>query len=432
MPDQSKSSNWRFETKAVHAGFAGDPTTKAVATPVYQTVAYAFDNTQHGADLFDLKVMGNIYTRIMNPTQDMLEQRVAALEGGIASLALASGQAAITYAIQTIAEAGDNIVSAATLYGGTYNLFAHTMPQYGIQVRFADYRKPESFEALIDSKTKAIYCETIGNPLGNVTDIGRLADIAHRHGIPLIVDNTVPSPYLCRPIEHGADIVVHSLTKYMGGHGTSVAGAIVDSGKFPWAEHKERFRRLNEPDVSYHGVVYTEALGPAAFIGRARVVPLRNTGAAISPFNAFQIMQGIETLPLRMDRICANSLAVADFLSNHAKVNWVNYAGLPNHADHALVKKYMNGRASGILNFGLKGGREAGARFQDALSLFTRLVNIGDCKSLACHPATTTHRQLSPEELKSAGVSEDMVRLSLGIEHQDDLIEDLSQALAAA
>jgi O-acetylhomoserine (thiol)-lyase len=432
MPDQSKSSNWRFETKAVHAGFAGDPTTKAVATPVYQTVAYAFDNTQHGADLFDLKVMGNIYTRIMNPTQDMLEQRVAALEGGIASLALASGQAAITYAIQTIAEAGDNIVSAATLYGGTYNLFAHTMPQYGIQVRFADYRKPESFEALIDSKTKAIYCETIGNPLGNVTDIGRLADIAHRHGVPLIVDNTVPSPYLCRPIEHGADIVVHSLTKYMGGHGTSVAGAIVDSGKFPWAEHKERFRRLNEPDVSYHGVVYTEALGPAAFIGRARVVPLRNTGAAISPFNAFQIMQGIETLPLRMDRICANSLAVADFLSNHAKVNWVNYAGLANHADHALVKKYMNGRASGILNFGLKGGREAGARFQDALSLFTRLVNIGDCKSLACHPATTTHRQLSPEELKSAGVSEDMVRLSLGIEHQDDLIEDLSQALDAA
>ena len=432
MPDQSKSSNWRFETKAVHAGFAGDPTTKAVATPVYQTVAYAFDNTQHGADLFDLKVMGNIYTRIMNPTQDMLEQRVAALEGGIASLALASGQAAITYAIQTIAEAGDNIVSAATLYGGTYNLFAHTMPQYGIQVRFADYRKPESFEALIDSKTKAIYCETIGNPLGNVTDIGRLADIAHRHGIPLIVDNTVPSPYLCRPIEYGADIVVHSLTKYMGGHGTTVAGAIVDSGKFPWAEHKERFRRLNEPDVSYHGVVYTEALGPAAFIGRARVVPLRNTGAAISPFNAFQIMQGIETLPLRMDRICANSLAVADFLSSHAKVSWVNYAGLPNHADHALVRKYMNGRASGILNFGLKGGREAGARFQDALSLFTRLVNIGDCKSLACHPATTTHRQLNPEELKSAGVSEDMVRLSLGIEHQDDLIEDLSQALAAA
>jgi O-acetylhomoserine (thiol)-lyase len=432
MADQSNSSNWRFETKAVHAGFAGDPTTKAVATPLYQTVAYAFDNTQHGADLFDLKVMGNIYTRIMNPTQDMLEQRVAALEGGIASLALASGQAAITYAIQTIAEAGDNIISAATLYGGTYNLFAHTMPQYGIQVRFADYRKPESFEALIDTKTKAIYCETIGNPLGNVTDIGRLAEIAHRHGVPLIVDNTVPSPYLCRPIEHGADIVVHSLTKYMGGHGTSVAGAIVDSGKFPWAEHKERFRRLNEPDVSYHGVVYTEALGPAAFIGRARVVPLRNTGAAISPFNAFQIMQGIETLALRMDRICENSLAVAEFLSSHPKVNGVNYAGLPSHADHALVKKYTSGRASGILNFELKGGREAGARFQDALKLFTRLVNIGDCKSLACHPATTTHRQLGPDELQAAGVSEDMVRLSLGIEHCDDLIDDLRQALEAA
>ncbi|MGA0883041.1 MAG: O-acetylhomoserine aminocarboxypropyltransferase/cysteine synthase family protein, partial [Burkholderiaceae bacterium] len=319
--------NWKFETKAVHAGYDPDPVTKSVATPIYQTVAYAFDNTQHGADLFDLKVMGNIYTRIMNPTQDMLEKRVAALEGGIASLALASGQAAITYAIQTIAEAGDNIVSASTLYGGTYNLFAHTLPQYGIQVRFADYRHPEQFETLIDAKTKAVYCETIGNPLGNVTDIGRLAEIAHRHGVPLIVDNTVPSPYLCRPIEHGADIVVHSLTKYMGGHGTTVAGIIVDSGKFPWADHPQRFKRLNEPDVSYHGVVYTQALGPAAFIGRARVVPLRNMGAAISPFNAFQVMQGIETLALRMDRICENSLAVAQFLQSHPKVNWVNYAG---------------------------------------------------------------------------------------------------------
>ncbi|MEY3572684.1 MAG: homocysteine synthase [Pseudomonadota bacterium] len=424
--------NWKFETKAVHAGYDPDPVTKSVATPIYQTVAYAFDNTQHGADLFDLKVMGNIYTRIMNPTQDMLEKRVAALEGGIASLALASGQAAITYAIQTIAEAGDNIVSASTLYGGTYNLFAHTLPQYGIQVRFADYRHPEQFETLIDAKTKAVYCETIGNPLGNVTDIGRLAEIAHRHGVPLIVDNTVPSPYLCRPIEHGADIVVHSLTKYMGGHGTTVAGIIVDSGKFPWADHPQRFKRLNEPDVSYHGVVYTQALGPAAFIGRARVVPLRNMGAAISPFNAFQVMQGIETLALRMDRICENSLAVAQFLQSHPKVNWVNYAGMPSHRDYALVQKYMGGRASGILNFGLKGGREAGARFQDALSLFTRLVNIGDCKSLACHPATTTHRQLSATELASAGVSEDMVRLSLGIEHADDLIADLEQALASA
>jgi O-acetylhomoserine (thiol)-lyase len=424
--------NWKFETKAVHAGYDPDPVTKSVATPIYQTVAYAFDNTQHGADLFDLKVMGNIYTRIMNPTQDMLEKRVAALEGGIASLALASGQAAITYAIQTIAEAGDNIVSASTLYGGTYNLFAHTLPQYGIPVRFADYRHPEQFETLIDAKTKAVYCETIGNPLGNVTDIGRLAEIAHRHGVPLIVDNTVPSPYLCRPIEHGADIVVHSLTKYMGGHGTTVAGIIVDSGKFPWADHPQRFKRLNEPDVSYHGVVYTQALGPAAFIGRARVVPLRNMGAAISPFNAFQVMQGIETLALRMDRICENSLAVAQFLQSHPKVNWVNYAGMPSHRDYALVQKYMGGRASGILNFGLKGGREAGARFQDALSLFTRLVNIGDCKSLACHPATTTHRQLSATELASAGVSEDMVRLSLGIEHADDLIADLEQALASA
>lgn len=424
------SENWKFETKAVHAGYSPDPATKAVATPIYQTVAYAFDNTQHGADLFDLKVLGNIYTRIMNPTQDMLEKRVAALEGGIAALALASGQSAITYAIQTITEAGDNIVSASTLYGGTYNLFAHTLPQFGIEVRFADYRKPDDFEKLIDAKTKALYCEAIGNPLGNITDIGRLAETAHRHGIPLIVDNTVPSPYLCRPIEHGADIVIQSLTKYMGGHGTTLGGAIIDSGKFPWGEHKARFKRLNEPDVSYHGVIYTEAFGPAAFIGRARVVPLRNTGAAISPFNAFQIMQGIETLALRMDRICENTLAIAKYLQGQPKVNWVNYAGLPNHKDHALVKKYMGGRASGIVNFGIKGGRDAGSKFQDALNLFTRLVNIGDCKSLACHPASTTHRQLGPKELESAGVTEDMVRLSMGIEHMDDLMADLEQALA--
>ncbi|MFZ9161964.1 MAG: O-acetylhomoserine aminocarboxypropyltransferase/cysteine synthase family protein, partial [Burkholderiaceae bacterium] len=365
----ANNPNWQFETKAVHAGYEGDPTTRAVATPIYQTVAYSFDNTQHGADLFDLKVLGNIYTRIMNPTQDMLEKRVAALEGGIAALAVASGQAAITYTIQTIAEAGDNIVSASTLYGGTYNLFAHTLPQFGIQVRFADYRRPDDFEKLIDDKTKAIYCETIGNPLGNITDIGRLAQIAHAHGVPLIVDNTVPSPYLCRPIEHGADIVVHSATKYMGGHGTTVAGVIVDGGTFPWADHAKRFKRLNEPDVSYHGVVYTQAFGPAAFIGRARVVPLRNMGAAVSPFNAFQIMQGLETLPLRMDRTCENTLAIATYLKRHPKVNWVNYAGLPDHPDHGLVQKYMGGRASGILNFGLKGGREAGAKFQDALQL---------------------------------------------------------------
>ncbi|MDY0047748.1 MAG: bifunctional O-acetylhomoserine aminocarboxypropyltransferase/cysteine synthase [Thauera propionica] len=421
----------KLETIAVHGGYSPDPTTKAVAVPIYQTTSYAFDDTQHGADLFDLKVQGNIYTRIMNPTTAVLEQRVAELEGGIGALAVASGMSAITYAIQTIAEAGDNIISASTLYGGTYNLFAHTLPQFGIQVRFADYRDPDSFAALIDERTKAIFCESVGNPLGNVTDIGRLAEIAHKAGVPLIVDNTVPSPYLCRPFEHGADIVVHALTKYLGGHGNSIGGVIVDSGKFPWAEHKARFKRLNEPDVSYHGVVYTEALGAAAFIGRARVVPLRNTGAAISPFNSFLILQGIETLALRMDRICTNTIKVAEYLKKHAKVEWVNYAGLADHADHGLVQKYMGGRASGILSFGVKGGLEAGGRFQDALKLITRLVNIGDAKSLACHPASTTHRQLSPAELAKAGVSPDMVRLSIGIEHIDDIIADLEQALAA-
>ena len=423
----------RIETIAVHGGYRPEPTTKAVAVPIYQTVAYAFDSAQHGADLFDLKVPGNIYTRIMNPTEDVLEQRLAALEGGIGALALASGMAAITYAIQTIAEAGDNIVSASTLYGGTYNLFAHTLPQMGIETRFADPRRPDTFAALIDSRTKMVFCESIGNPLGNVTDFRALADVAHAHGVPLVVDNTVPSPYLCRPFEHGADIVVHSLTKYLGGHGNSVAGAIVDSGRFPWAQHSERFRRLNEPDVSYHGVVYTAALGPAAYIGRARVVPLRNTGAAISPMNAFLILQGVETLPLRMDRICENTLAIAHHLRSHPKVGWVNYAGLPDHPEHALVQRYMGGKASGILSFGLaSGGREAGARFLDALQLFTRLVNIGDAKSLATHPASTTHRQLGADELAKAGVSEEMVRLSIGIEHIDDLLEDLDRALAAA
>ena len=424
----------KIETLAVHAGYAPDPTTKSAATPIYQTVAYAFDNAQHGADLFDLKVPGNIYTRIMNPTQDVLEKRVAALEGGIAALAVSSGMAAITYAIQTIAESGDNIISASQLYGGTYNLLAHTLPQMGIQTRFADASKPESFAALIDNKTKAIFCESIGNPLGNVTDFAALAKVAHAHGIPLIVDNTVPSPYLCRPFEHGADIVVHSLTKYLAGHGNSVGGAIVDSGKFPWAEHKERFKRLNEPDVSYHGVVYTEALGPAAFIGRARVVPLRNMGACISPTNAFYILQGIQTLALRMDRICDNTLAIAKHLQKHPKVAWVNYAGLPDHPDHGFVQNYMSGKLSGILSFGLKSTdsdpRAAGARVLDAFQLFTRLVNIGDAKSLATHPASTTHRQLNAAEMAKAGVSEDMVRLSLGIEHVDDLLADLEQALA--
>jgi len=429
---EARHTRWKLETIAVHGGYQPEPTTHSAAVPIYQTVAYAFDNAQHGADLFDLKVPGNIYTRMMNPTADVLEQRVAALEGGIAALSLASGQAAVTYAIQTIAEAGDNIVSASALYGGTYNLFAHTLPQFGITTRFADSSRLESFEGLFDTRTKAVFVESIGNPLGNVTDIAAIAQIAHRHGVPLIVDNTVASPYLLRPIEHGADVVVHSLTKYLGGHGNSLGGIIVDSGKFPWAEHKERFKRLNEPDVSYHGVVYTEAMGAAAYIGRARVVPLRNTGAAISPFNAFQILVGIETLALRMERINANTLRIAQHLKTHPKVDWVSYAGLPDHPDHALAQKYLGGQASGVMTFGVKGGRAAGERFLDALQLFTRLVNIGDAKSLATHPASTTHRQLSAEELAKTGVREETVRLSIGIEHSDDLLADLDQALAAA
>ncbi len=424
--------NLRLETIAVHGGYTPDPTTKAVAVPIYQTTSYAFDSAQHGADLFDLKVQGNIYTRIMNPTTDVLEKRMAALEGGVGALGLASGSAAVTNSIFTIAEVGDNIVSSSALYGGTYNLFAHTMPQFGIEIRFADHRDPASFEKLIDSRTKAVFCETIGNPLGNVTDFGELAKVAHRHGVPLIVDNTVPSPYLCRPFDHGADIVVHSLTKYLGGHGNSIGGVIVDSGRFPWSEQKTKYRRLNEPDVSYHGVVYTEALKEAAYIGRARVVPLRNMGAAISPFNSFLILQGIETLAVRMDRICQNTQAIAEYLQTHPKVGWVRYAGLSSHPDHALVQRYMGGRASGILTFGVKGGRAAGERFLDALKLVIRLVNIGDARSLATHPASTTHRQLSPEELQKAGVSEDMVRLSIGIEHVADLQADLDQALTNA
>ena len=435
MSQTPHAADWRFETRAVHAGYAPDPTTRAVAVPIYQTVAYAFDSAQHAADLFDLKAEGHIYTRINNPTNAVLEERLAALEGGIGALALASGQAAVTYAIQTIAEAGDNIVASSALYGGTYNLFAHTLPQLGITTRFADYRRPESFESLIDERTKAVFVESLGNPQGNVTDIARIAEVAHRHGVPLIVDNTVASPYLLRPIEHGADIVVHSLTKYLGGHGTTIGGAIVDSGKFPWAQHKAKFKRLNEPDASYHGVVYTEALGAAAYIGRARVVPLRNTGAALSPFNAFLILQGIETLALRMDRINSNTLRVAQFLEQHAKVAWVSYAALPSHPDHALAQKYLGGKGSGLLTFGVKAapgeGRAAGARFLDGLNLFTRLVNIGDAKSLATHPASTTHRQLAPEEMAKAGVSEDAVRLSVGIEHIDDLLADLESALAS-
>ncbi|MCH8503958.1 MAG: bifunctional O-acetylhomoserine aminocarboxypropyltransferase/cysteine synthase [Ectothiorhodospiraceae bacterium] len=422
----------KLETLAVHGGYSPDPTTKAVAVPIYQTTSYAFDNTQHGADLFDLKVEGNIYTRIMNPTNAVLEQRVAEMEGGIGGLAVSSGMAAITYAIETIAEVGDNIVTTSQLYGGTYNLFAHSLPRRGIEVRFISHDDLDNLAAKIDDRTKAVFCETVGNPSGDVVDIARMAEFAHAHGVALIVDNTGPTPYLWRPIEHGADIVVHSLTKYMGGHGTTVAGVVVDSGKFPWAEHKERFRMLNEPDPSYHGVVYTEALGPAAFIGRCRVVPLRNTGSALSPFNAFQILQGIETLPLRMDRHCENAQKVAEYLEGHAQVGWVKFAGLKSSPDHELAQKYMNGRAASVLSFGIKGGAEAGARFIDALQLITRLVNIGDAKSLACHPATTTHRQLNDQELASAGVSRDMVRLSIGIEHIDDILADIDQAMKAA
>ncbi|MCK7582836.1 MAG: aminotransferase class I/II-fold pyridoxal phosphate-dependent enzyme [Chromatiales bacterium] len=423
----------KIETLAIHAGFEPDPTTKSVATPIYQTTSYAFDDTQHGADLFDLKVAGNIYTRIMNPTSDVLEKRVAALEGGVGALALASGMSAVTNAILTLAQAGDNIIAVSTLYGGTYNLFAHTLPRLGIQVRFAAPNDIEGMAAQIDARTKAVFCESIGNPAGNVADIAPMADMAHAHGLPLIVDNTVPTPYLCRPFEHGADIVVHALTKYMGGHGTTIGGALVDSGRFSWTEHAERFPLLNEPDISYHGVVYTETMGAAAYIARARVVPLRNMGAAISPFNSFLILQGIETLPVRMDRHCENAIAVADYLKGHPKVAWVRYAGLPDSPDYPLIRKYMDGaKASSILSFGIKGGREAGGHFIDALKLAVRLVNIGDAKTLACHPATTTHRQLSPEELGRAGVSEDLIRLSIGIEHIDDIIEDLDQALAAA
>ncbi|WP_067215751.1 O-acetylhomoserine aminocarboxypropyltransferase/cysteine synthase family protein [Marinomonas gallaica] len=422
----------KFESLALHHGYTSEATTKAAAVPIYQTTSYTFDDTQHGADLFDLKVAGNIYTRIMNPTNAVLEERVAALEGGIGALAVASGMAAITYAIQCIAEAGDNILSTSQLYGGTYNLFAHTFPKQGIEVRMISHDDYAGFEAAIDDKTKAIFCESIGNPAGNVVDIERLVAVAHKHGIPVIVDNTVATPYLCRPFELGADIVVHSLTKYMGGHGTSVGGVIVDSGKFDWKANSQRFPALNEPDPSYHGVVYTDALGEAAYIGRCRVVPLRNTGAALSPQNAFLILQGIETLGLRMERHCENAEKAAAFLQQHEKVSWVNYAALPDSPYYETCQKITHGKASGIISFGIKGGLEAGGRFIDALQMILRLVNIGDAKSLACHPASTTHRQLNAEELKKAGASEDMVRLSIGIEHIDDIIADISQALDAA
>ena len=420
------------ETLAIHAGYETDPTTKSVAVPIYQTVAYEFDNAQHGADLFNLAVPGNIYTRIMNPTNDVLEQRVAALEGGVAALAVSAGSAAVNYSILNIAEAGSNVVSVPLLYGGTYTLFKHMLPKQGIDVRFAEDDSPASLEKLIDDKTAAVYCETIGNPAGNIADIEAIAEMAHKHGVPLIVDNTVATPVLLKPIEYGADIVVHSLTKYMGGHGTSIGGIIVDSGKFPWADNADRFPMLNTPEPSYHGVVYTEALGPAAYIGRARTVALRNTGSAMSPMNAFFFLQGIETLSLRMERHTENAIAVAKYLENHDGVEWVQYAGLESSPYYELAQKYTDGKPSALMTFGIKGGFEAGVKFYDALNLFKRLVNIGDAKSLAAHPASTTHRQLTEEELASAGVTPDMIRICVGIENIEDILADLEQALAVA
>ena len=421
----------RDETLAVHAGYETDPTTKSVAVPIYQTVAYEFDDAQHGADLFNLEVAGNIYTRIMNPTSDVLEKRIAEMEGGIAGLALSAGSAAINYTILTLAKAGANIVSVPMLYGGTYTLFAHMLPAQGIDVRFAQDDSPAALEKLIDDRTAAVFLESIGNPAGNVADIEAIATMAHSHGVPVIVDSTVSTPVLTKPIEWGADIVIHSMTKYIGGHGNSLGGMIVDSGNFPWADHADRYPMLIEPEPAYHGVSYTETFGPAAFIARARTVPLRNTGSAISPLNAFLILQGIQTLPIRMERHCENAKAVAEHLQGHAGVEWVSYAGLPDSPYYELAQKYTGGKPSGLLSFGVKGGYEPGVRFYDALKLFKRLVNIGDVRSLAAHPASTTHRQMTPEEQASANVTPDTIRLCVGIEHIDDIIEDLDQALAA-
>ncbi len=420
----------KLESLALHHGYESEATTKAAAVPIYQTTSFTFDDTQHGADLFDLKVPGNIYTRIMNPTTAVLEERLAAMEGGIGALAVASGMAAITYAIQCLCEVGSNIVSTSQLYGGTYNLFAHTFPRQGIEVKMVSHDDYAGFENAIDENTKAVFCESIGNPAGNVVDIKKLAEIAHKAGVPLIVDSTVTTPYLCRPFEHGADIVVHSLTKYIGGHGTSIGGIIVDSGKFDWTADKKRFAVLNQPDPSYHGVVYTEALGDAAFIGRCRVAPLRNTGAAISPQNSFQILQGLETLGLRMERHCENAEKLAVYLKQHAKVSWVNYAALEESPYYKTCQSITSGKASGILSFGIKGGIKAGSQFIDGLKMILRLVNIGDAKSLACHPASTTHRQLNEKELAAAGVSSDLIRISVGIENIEDIIADVQQALA--
>lgn len=419
------------ETISIHAGYETEGTTKSVAVPIYQTVAYEFDNAQHGADLFNLAVPGNIYSRIMNPTVDVLEKRVAALEGGVAALCVSAGSAAINYSILNIAEMGDNIISTPHLYGGTYTLFAHMLPKQGIEVRFAESSAPEDIAKLVDENTKAIYCESIGNPAGNISDLKAISSVAKSAGVPFIVDNTVASPVLINPIEHGADIVVHSLTKYIAGHGTTLGGVIVDGGTFDWVKHKKRFPMLNEPEPSYHGVVYTEAFGAAAYIGRARTVALRNTGSALSAMAAFQILQGLETLSLRMERHCENAIAVAKYLESHDAVSWVRFGGLESSEYHELAKKYCNGIPASLLTFGIKGGFEEAEKFYDALKLFKRLVNIGDAKSLACHPASTTHRQMSEEEQKAAGVTQDLLRLCVGIEHIDDIIGDLEQAFKA-
>lgn len=424
---------YRFATAAVHAGQIPDPATTSRAVPIYQTTSYVFHNAEHAANLFGLKELGNIYTRLMNPTTDVFEKRVAELEGGIGGLATASGSAAITYAILNIAQAGDEIVSATSLYGGTYNLFHYTLPRLGINVKFVDPADPENFRRAITPKTKALYGESIGNPKGDVLDIEAVASIAHEHHIPLIVDNTLPSPYLLRPLEWGADIVVHSATKFIGGHGTSLGGIIVDSGQFDW--RKGNFPLLNEPDDSYHGLVYTRDLGPLtplAYLLKARLTLLRDTGAVISPFNAQQLIIGLETLHLRMERHCSNTLAVAQFLERHPAVEWVSYTGLPNHPSYHLAKKYLPKGAGAIMTFGIKGGREAGKKFIDQLELFSLLANVGDAKSLVIHPASTTHQQLTDEEQLATGVSPELIRLSVGIEDVADLIEDLDQALKKA
>ena len=424
------TTHFKDETLAIHHGYQTDPTTKSVATPIYQSVAFEFDNAQHGADLFDLAVPGNIYSRIMNPTNDVLEQRVAELEHGIAALAVASGMAAIEYALITLAKQGDNIVTTPQLYGGTFTLFQHMLPSFGIDVRFAESDQPEDIAKEIDGNTKAVYCESIGNPAGNIADIEGLAKVAHDAGVPLVVDNTVATPVLCKPIEFGADIVVHSLTKYIGGHGNSVGGLIVDSGRFDWLRHKDRFPQFSSPEPAYHGIVYTDAFEAAAFIARVRTVALRNTGAALSPFNAFLLLQGLETLSLRMERHCENAVRVVEFLQQHPQVEWVNFAGSADHPHNELVQKYISGGVpASLLTFGIKGGFEAGVSFYDKLALFKRLVNIGDAKSLACHPASTTHRQLSAEEQVKVGVKPEAIRLCIGIEHIDDIIADLDNAL---